>query len=159
MATGRVISAFLFTWLCASSAQAQDAVSAPAPASASTLIHTPLASVNASTNETIPLTVPKGTAVQVVLDQEVRIQKVGQAIRGHVVEPVYAFDKLVVPVGTAAEGQITKIEGVSNGKRTLEALNADFTPPRKIEVEFNQLVLANGTRIPCTRASRPVQAR
>jgi hypothetical protein len=155
MATGRVISAFLFTWLCASSAQAQDAVSAPAPASASTLIHTPLASVNASTNETIPLTVPKGTAVQVVLDQEVRIQKVGQAIRGHVVEPVYAFDKLVVPVGTAAEGQITKIEGVSNGKRTLEALNADFTPPRKIEVEFNQLVLANGTRIPVHTSVTP----
>jgi hypothetical protein len=147
MEAGRVISAAFLTWLCASSARAQDAVSASASASTSISIHRPVAAVHASTNETIPLTVPKGTAVQVVLDQEVKIQKVGQPIRGHVVEPVYAFDKLVVPVGTEAEGQITKIEGVSNGRRTLEALNADFTPPRKIEVEFNQLVLANGMRI------------
>ena len=89
------------------------------------------ATVDASTNETIPLTVPKGTAVQVVLDKEVRIQKVGQSVHGRVAEPVYAFDKLVVPVGTEVTGQITQLEGVSGGKRTLDALNADFTPPAR----------------------------
>jgi len=57
-----------------------------------------LAPAPAPTNETITLTVPKGAAVvQVVLDKEVRIQKVGQAVHGRVAEPVYAFDKLVVP--------------------------------------------------------------
>jgi hypothetical protein len=95
-----VISAVFLTWVCASSAQAQDAVPASAPASDSLPIHRPVAGVNASTNETIPLTVPKGTAVQVVLDKEVRIQRVGQSIHGRVAEPVYAFDKLVLPVGT-----------------------------------------------------------
>ncbi len=105
--------------------------------------------------EKVALTVPKGTPVQVALDKETRVEKVGQPVRGHVVEPVYAFDKLVVPVGTEADGQITKIEDVSNGRRTLEALNADFTPTRKIEIEFNELVLANGNRIPVQTSVTP----
>jgi len=111
------------------------------------LIHRPVAAVSASTNETIPLTVPKGAAMQVVLDKEVRIQKVGQSVHGRVAEPVYAFDKLVVPVGTQVTGQITQLESVSGGKRTLDALNADFTPPRKVQIEFDDLELFDGRHI------------
>jgi hypothetical protein len=148
METGRVISAIFLTCVCASSAQAQDAVSASAPASAPVLIHRPVAAVKASANETIPLTVPKGTAVQVVLDKEVRIQKVGQSIHGRVAEPIYAFDKLVVPVGTEVTGKITQLEVISGGKRTLDALNADFTPSRKVQIEFDDLQLTDGRHIP-----------
>jgi len=92
--------------------------------------------------------VPKGTAVQVVLDKEVRIQKVGQPIHGLVAEPVYAFDKLVVPVGTGVTGQITQLEGVSAVKRTLDVLNAEFTPARQVQVEFDDLELTGGQHIP-----------
>jgi hypothetical protein len=146
MATRLVISAVFLTCVCASSVQAQDAVSASAPSN-SMLIKRPIAGVNASTNETIPLTVPKGTAVQVVLDKEVKIQKVGQPVHGRVAEPVYAFDKLVVPVGTDVTGRITELEGVSGRKRTLDALNADFTPPRKVQIEFDDLELIDGRHI------------
>ena len=111
-----------------SSAQAQDAISPSALASNSLVIHRPVAGVNASISATIPLTVPKGTAVQVVLDKEVRIQKVGQSVHGRLAESVYAFDKLVVPVGTEVTGQITQLEGISGGKRTLDALNAISLP-------------------------------
>ncbi len=108
----------------------------------------PVAAASASTNETIPLTVPKGAAVQVVLDKELRIQKVGQSVHGRVAEPVYAFDKLVVPVGTEVTGRITQLEGVSGGRRTLDALNADFTPPRKVRIAFDDLELIDGQHIP-----------
>jgi hypothetical protein len=148
MTAGRAISVVFLTCLCASSVRPQDAVSASAPDSDSMLIHRPVVAVRASTNETIPLTVPKGTAVQVVLDKEVRVQKVGQSVHGRVAEPVYAFDKLVVPVGTEVTGQITQLEGVSGRKRTLDALNADFTPPRKIQIEFDDLKLIDGRHIP-----------
>jgi hypothetical protein len=97
--------------------------------------------------QTIDLTVPKGTALQVVLDREVRVQKVGQPIHGHMVAPVYSFDKLVLPVGTEVNGTISTIEGVTAGKRTLAALDADFTPARKIGVEFAELTLADGKQI------------
>jgi len=87
-------------------------------------------------------------AVQVALDKEIRIRKVGQPISGHVVESVYAFDKLVVPVGTAVTGRITNIGDVSKGKRTLDALDAEFTPARRIDVEFNEFVLPDGKHLP-----------
>jgi hypothetical protein len=133
MVTGRLISAVFLACIWTSSLKAQDPVSESAPA---------------STVETIPLTVSKGTAVQIVLDKEVRIQKVGQLVHGKVAEPVYAFDKLVVPVGTGARGRITQLDGVSGGRRTLDALNADFTPSRKVQIEFDDLELDNGRHIP-----------
>src|ERR1700736_1232105 len=115
MAAGRVISAVFLKCVCISWAQAQDAVSVSAPASDPVLARRPVATAKPSVNEIIPLVVPKGTAVQVLLDKEVRIQKVGQPVHGRVAEPVYAFDKLVVPVGTKVTGQITQLEGVSSG--------------------------------------------
>jgi hypothetical protein len=102
----------------------------------------------ASPNDTIPLSVPKGTAIQVVLLKELRIQKVGQSVQGRVAEPIYAFDKLVVPVGTEVTGQIRQLQNVSGGKRTLDALNADFTPSRKVQIEFSDLQLPDGRHIP-----------
>ncbi|MFY9561933.1 MAG: hypothetical protein WAQ52_16995 [Terriglobales bacterium] len=92
--------------------------------------------------------VPKGTSLQVALDGEVRVKKVGQPIHGRVVEPVYALDRLVVPVGSEITGEVTKIDAVSAGKRTLAALNADFTPLRKVEIGFNELALPDGRRFP-----------
>ena len=98
--------------------------------------------------QTIALTAPKGTPMQVALDREVRLRKVGQAVHGRVVEPVYAFDKVVVPVGTEVLGRVTGIEHLSKGKRTTAALDADFTPRRKVEMEFGELVMNDGTHIP-----------
>jgi hypothetical protein len=105
--------------------------------------------------QTIALTVPQGTPMQVALDQEVRVLKVGQAVHARLVEPLYAFDKLVVPVGTEVMGQVTSIEHLSKGKRTGAALNADFTPGRKVEMEFSELVLSDGKHIPVRTSVTP----
>jgi hypothetical protein len=111
-------------------------------------MHRPVVATHASDSKTIPLILSKGTAVEVVLDKEIRIQRVGQPIHGRVAEPVYAFDKLVVPVGTDVTGQITRLEKVAVGKRILDALNADLAPSRKVQIEFNDLQLANGQHLP-----------
>jgi hypothetical protein len=96
----------------------------------------------------IPLEVPAGTPLPVVLDQEVRIQKVGQPIHGKIAEPVYAFDKLVVPAGSEVTGSVTRIGRVSALKRTFAALDANFSPSRNVEITFDQLVLPDGRRVP-----------
>ena len=147
MATGRVIFAVFLIWVWATSAQAQEDGSASAPASNSTLVHRSATDVTPSTNEIIPLTVPKSTAIQVVLDREVRIRTVGQPVHGRVAEPVYAFDKLVLPMGTEVTGKITQLEAVSGEKRALDVLNADFTPPRKVQIEFDDLELTGDRHI------------
>jgi hypothetical protein len=109
--------------------------------------------------QTIELTVPKGTPLQVALDEEVRVQKVGQPIHGKTVEPVYTFDHVVVPIGSEVKGEMTKIETLSNGRRTIAALDGDFTPTRKVEVTFNELILADGRHYPIHTVVAPGSGR
>jgi len=100
----------------------------------------------------IRLIVPTGAALQIALDQDVRVKKVGQPIHGRVVEPVYSFDQLVIPAGTQVSGQITNIANISRGMRTVAALDGDFTPAHAVEVAFNELTFANGQHTAvCTR--------
>ena len=96
----------------------------------------------------IALEVPAGTPLPVVLDKEMRIQKTGQPIHGKIAEPVYAFDKLVVPAGSEVTGTVTRISGVSAMKRTIAALDANFSPSRDVAITFDQLVLPDGRRVP-----------
>jgi hypothetical protein len=97
--------------------------------------------------EAVDLTVPRGTPLQVALTTETRVKKTGQPIEGRIVEPVYSFDKIVIPVGTEVDGRIIKIEGPSAGRRTTAALDADFTPARKTEIEFDELILPDGKHL------------
>ncbi len=96
----------------------------------------------------VPLVVPAGMPIQVALDKEVRVRQAGQPLHGRVVQPIYAFDQLVVPVGTQVIGKILKKEDVSGKQRTLSALNADFTPSHKLDVEFDELILPSGKHVP-----------
>jgi type IV secretory pathway VirB10-like protein len=96
---------------------------------------------------TIPLEVPAGTPLPVILDKEVRIQKAGQPIHGKIAEPVYAFDQLVVPAGSEVTGTVTRISGVSAMKRTMAALDANFSPTRDVQINFDQLMLPDGRHV------------
>jgi hypothetical protein len=158
---GRMIRTVFLMCACAGSAYAQESPPAQPPAADSdpVLTHRP-ASNSAPADKplpvgTIPLIVPKGTSVQVILDKEVRVRKVGQPIHGRIAEPMYAFDKVVLPLGTEVTGKITQLENVSGGQRTLDVLDAEFTPPRKIHVEFNELVMADGRHIPIHTMVKP----
>lgn len=96
----------------------------------------------------VPLDVPAGTPLKVTLDKEVRIHRVGQKIHGRISEPVYAFDKLVIPAGTQAIGEISDISSVPGKARTLAAMNADFSPARQVRITFDELMLPDGRRLP-----------
>lgn len=89
------------------------------------------------------------------LDQEVRIEKVGQPVHGKVVEPVYSFDKLVVPAGSEVVGKIATLEEVSKKKRTLAAMDANFSPPRQVQIDFSELVLPDGRHLPLQTVDSP----
>ncbi len=102
---------------------------------------------SAAAAETIPLVDSDGTPLPVVLDKEVRIKKAGQPIHGKIARPVYAFDKLIVPAGSDVIGNVTNISGVSAMKRTLAAMDANFSPPREVAINFDQLVLPDGRRV------------
>jgi type IV secretory pathway VirB10-like protein len=96
----------------------------------------------------VSLAVPKGTALVVAIDRDIRIEHVGQPIRARLVEPVYAFDKLVIPVGAAVSGRVTEIDDPSKAARTSAVLDANFSPGRHVEVEFDHLLLSGDEPIP-----------
>src|ERR1700734_1989892 len=57
----------------------------------------------------VSLAVPKGTALVVAIDHDVRVEHVGQPIHARLLEPIYAFDKLVIPGGATGTGGGTQI--------------------------------------------------
>jgi hypothetical protein len=101
-----------------------------------------------STQHSIALSLPVGTPLQVALDREVRVKRVGQPIQGHLMQPVYAFDHLVLPLGAKVQGHIARVGSTGGKQLTLSILNADFTPARTIQVSFDQIVLADGRQMP-----------
>jgi hypothetical protein len=134
MMSRRVLSMLLFAFAFTTHLPAQTAASRfqSAPSQPS------------SEPRSIALTVSDGTPLQIVLDKEVRLRKVGQPVNGRVVQPVYVFDRLVIPVGTTATGRISAIHPIPGRTRVLSAMNADFTPPHKLAVVFEELILPDG---------------
>src|SRR5208337_4355566 len=165
MASGRVLCTVFFsliftcTSICTIATSTLAAQEAPMPQLTPGYERKPASTSNNPAQpappQTVALTVAKGSPLQVAVDREVVVKKVGQPVHARIVEPVYAFDHVVVPVGSEIIGEVTKIEGVSGGKRTEAALNADFTPTRKVEVGFDELVLPDGRRFPLHTSVTP----
>ena len=103
----------------------------------------------------MPLTVQEGTPIKVALDSEVRIRAVGQTIHGRATEPIYAFDKLLIPVGTVVNGKVVAIDPVPKMARTMQAANGNFSPVRKVHVQFDELIMADGKTVALHTVASP----
>ncbi|HEV2491290.1 MAG TPA: hypothetical protein VGT03_15910 [Candidatus Acidoferrales bacterium] len=94
----------------------------------------------------IELVLSEGVPLHVILRKPVLIQRVGEPIHAFVTEPVYAFDRVVIPEGSEVDGRITTLASPSKLKRTESYLNADFSSHRIVRLEFDTLILKDGTR-------------
>jgi hypothetical protein len=94
----------------------------------------------------IALTVDAGRPLEVVLDQRITVARVGQSITGTLVDPLYAYDRIVVPAGTPVLGHIAALEEPSGFARTRAMLAGDFTPRRRVVLQFDTLVLGDDRR-------------
>jgi hypothetical protein len=103
----------------------------------------------------VAMSVAAGTPIKVALDSEVRIREVGQAIHGKTTEPVYAFDKLLIPVGTVVNGKVSAIDAVPKKVRTLDATNGNFSPRRNVHVQFDELVMGDGRHVALQTVASP----
>jgi hypothetical protein len=104
---------------------------------------------------TVPMSVSAGTPIKVALDSEVRIKTVGQLIHGKTTEPVYAFDKLLIPAGTIVNGKLVAIDDVPKTVRVQSALNANFSPVHNVHLQFDELVMADGRHVPISTVASP----
>jgi hypothetical protein len=104
--------------------------------------------VAAQSNASLQLVVDEGTALRVALDRRVIVKRVGQPIEAMVVDHVYAYDRVVIPAGTRVRGHVERRTGVSKKRRALAMLAGDFTPLHDILLQFDAIVLADGTTMP-----------
>ncbi|HEV2615137.1 MAG TPA: hypothetical protein VGU63_00860 [Candidatus Acidoferrales bacterium] len=96
----------------------------------------------------LQLTVDAGVPLRVMLKKSVPVKRIGEPIQAFTTEPIYSFDRVVIPKNTEVDGHITDLTSPSKMKRTAAYLNADFSPHRALQVEFDALILNDGTRIP-----------
>jgi hypothetical protein len=91
----------------------------------------------------IALQVNEGRPLEIVIEQRVTVKAVGQRITGTLVNPLYAYDRMVVPAGTKVLGCIAALEEPSAFSRTRAMLSGDFTPRRHVVLQFDTLALAD----------------
>jgi hypothetical protein len=96
---------------------------------------------------TVPLTVDAGRPIEVVLDERVTIKTVDQPVAGSLVEPLYAFDRIVVPAGTRVLGHVAALEDLSKVARTRAILSGDLTPIHRVVLEFDRFVFDDGRTV------------
>src|SRR5256885_9962643 len=103
----------------------------------------------------VPMRVAAGTPIKVALNAEVRVREVGQPIHGKTTEPVYAFDKLLIPAGTEVNGRVAAIDAVPKKVRTLDAADGNFSPRRNVHVQFDELVMSDGRHVALKTVASP----
>jgi hypothetical protein len=96
----------------------------------------------------VEVTVPSGVPLRVALERRVAIKHVGDPIQGRLVEPVYVFDRMVLPAGSIVRGRIAEIGGVPIRTRLGAILSGNFTPPRQVRAQFDSLLLSDGSSLP-----------
>jgi hypothetical protein len=95
-------------------------------------------------SQTVPLIVPAGTPLPVSLEKRWRIQCVGQPIAGRVVQPIFVFQKEVIPAGSELSGHVVRLQPVNRPKRVKAVLNGDFTPLHEALIQFDRLTFRDG---------------
>ena len=93
---------------------------------------------------TRPLVVAAGRPLDIAVDERITIKRVGQTLTGVVVQPVFAYDRIVIPAGTKVTGHIAAIDGPSALTRIRASLSGDLSPARHIVLHWDTLALTPG---------------
>jgi hypothetical protein len=93
----------------------------------------------------VPLSVPSGAPLRLYLTKKIP-KRAGAPVEGKILEPVFAFDKEVVPAGSVVTGKVSQVQPVTKMLRFRAVVNGDFTPLRNAQVEFDTLTLPDGRK-------------
>jgi hypothetical protein len=93
-------------------------------------------------------TLPAETPLALRIDEHLPMRD-GQPVRAHLIYPVYANDKLLLPKDTIVTGSVVELRS-DHSRRVRAVLGGDFTPFHKPVVHFTNFVLTDGASIPFT---------
>jgi hypothetical protein len=119
-----------------------------------------------SPDETVDLILRAGRSMRVALDHRVTVHQAGQPVSGTLVEAVYVYDRVVLPMGTRLTGHIERLQQPSKTRRALAMMSGDFSPHPQTILRFDSIVDPDGQTIPIvtvvkggTLRARPQVAR
>ena len=95
----------------------------------------------------VPLVVTPGVPLRLYLTRRLS-KRLGAPVDAKLLEPLFSFDRAVVPAGSEVLGRVDRIEPVDKMRRAAALLGGDFTPLHDAEVKFTTIVLPDGRRIP-----------
>jgi hypothetical protein len=95
----------------------------------------------------VPLTVSSGVPLRLYLTKRIP-KRLGAPVEGKVMEPVFAFDREVLPAGSAVSGRVSAVQAVDKWQRFRAIVGGDFTPLRNALVEFDDVTLPGGKKLP-----------
>ncbi|MBV9082979.1 MAG: TrbI/VirB10 family protein [Acidobacteriaceae bacterium] len=95
----------------------------------------------------VNLQVEAGTPLRLYITDRVWY-RLSEPVTAKVLDPVWAFDREVIPVGSVLHGSVTKLNPVAKMVRAHALLGGDFTPLKKAEVSFTELTLPDGRSLP-----------
>ena len=96
----------------------------------------------------IDLVVEAGRPFRIALDARVRITRVDQPVTGALIDPLYAYDRVVVPAGTLVRGHVSALEPEPKRLRIQSLAAGDFSPHHGIVIQFDTLTFADGRTLP-----------
>ena len=97
----------------------------------------------AQADAAVTLTVQAGRPLRVVLADSATIHRVGQPVKGTLTEPIYAYDRIVLPAGAAVVGHVVTLKNPSRWSRARSWLSGDFSPHRVVGLEFDSVARAS----------------
>lgn len=113
---------------------------------------------SAPASVTFPTSLEKGTPLSLALSRRVRIRQ-GEPVEGILLQPVYSFDRMVVPAGSKVLGRVATVKKAKARQRSQAIVQGDFSPILTAQVEFNTLLLPGGRRLPIDTLVSPGTAQ
>lgn len=76
-------------------------------------------------------------------------------MQAKLLDPVYAFDRQVIPAGATVFGRVARVKPMPKAQRVRSILGGDFTPLHTAGVEFTGVLLPDGKLLPIRTNETP----
>jgi hypothetical protein len=114
---------------------------------------------DAAADDEPDLVVVAGRPIHVTLDRRTTVKRVGQPVTATLAEPVFVYDRVVIPKGARVTGHIERLDPPSRRIHVRALLGGDFSPHNRIVLAFDSIVLSDGRELPIATIVRATIAR
>ncbi len=74
-------------------------------------------------------------------------KRLGDPVHAKLLEPVYAFDREIIPAGSLVDGRVSRLIPITTMARLSGFVAGDFTPYHQAEVEFTSVTFPDGKQL------------